>query len=307
MKRSTLVRIVGALMALAAVAAIAILKPTALVYGVQRAGIYAAIAIPMALILGVVHIVNLAHGETMMVAAYLTYFLATSLGLDPLVASIPTGIVMFAFGWGLFNLTIRHTLKAPELNQLILTFGVAMVLSETVNLVATSQPRKLSLDYVTASATVGSASFGIYDFVFPALALAFLGFLVFFLRRTRLGKAAHAVGQNPRGARIVGIDVQFTYSLVFALASMMVGIFGGFFLTKFSIFPAVGGSYTMKSFCLVAMAGIGNLPMVAASSLLLGISESSIMAIPHGAGWSSIVFFVLIIAVILVRSFRRAS
>lgn len=279
-------------------------NPIVLVYGVQRAGIYAAIALPMALVLGIVHIVNLAHGEMMMIAAYLSYFISKTFGLDPLLAAIPTGIIMFFLGILIFKTTITHTLDAPELNQLILTFGVAMVLSQTVNLMATSQPRKISLDYVSSSATFGDVSFGIYDFIFPALAIVFLLILMFFLKKTRLGNAASAVGQNPKGARIVGINVDLTYTIVFAIASAVIGIFGSFFITKFSIFPAVGGAYTMKSFALVAMAGIGKLPKIIIASLILGIAESFVMSIPGGAGWSPMIFFSLIIIVILSRSFR---
>jgi branched-chain amino acid transport system permease protein len=282
-------------------------KPTALIYGVQRAGLYAAIALPMALILGIVHIVNLAHGELMMVAAYLTYYLSRTLGIDPFVAMLITTPVMFGVGVLIYKLTISRAIKAPELNQLILTFGVAMVLSQAVNLIATSQPRKISLDYVTASATVGETSFGTYDFLFIGLAAAILIGLQFFLKRTRLGQAATAVGQNPNGATIVGINVQRTYTIVFAIAAGLLGIVGTFFLTKFSLFPAVGGAYTMKSFCLVAMAGIGNLPMIAVGSLILAVAESSIQSIPGGSGWAPLVFFGLIILVIMVRSFRRTS
>jgi len=157
------------------------------------------------------------------------------------------------------------------------------------------------------SATFGETSFGTYDFVFIGLAALVLVGLQFFLKRTRLGQAATAVGQNPNGARIIGIDVQRTYTIVFAVAAGLMGIIGTFFLTKFSIFPGVGGSYTMKSFCLVAMAGIGNLPMIAVSSLILAVAESSIQAIPGGNSWAPLVFFALIILVIMVRSFRRAS
>lgn len=297
--------IIGGITAAAGLAVFFLItNPTILVYGIQRAGIYAAIALPMALVLGIVHIVNLAHGEMMMVAAYLCYFISTTFGLDPLLAAIPTGIIMFLLGIVIFKTTIAHTLKAPELNQLILTFGVAMVLSQTVNLMATSQPRKISLNYVSASASIGDMSFGIYDFVFPALAIIFLFILMYFLKKTRLGKAASAVGQNPRGASIVGIDVNFTYTIIFALASAVIGVFGSFFITKFSIFPTVGGTYTMKSFALVAMAGIGNLPMVIGASLILGISESFVRSIPGGSGWSPMIFFGLIIIVILNRSFR---
>ncbi|MBB6482529.1 branched-chain amino acid ABC transporter permease [Spirochaeta isovalerica] len=304
MNKKKIYTIAGISAALVLSVILLIIKPTILVYGIQRAGIYAAIALPMALVLGIVHIVNLAHGEMMMVAAYLSYFICTTFGLDPLVAAIPTGIIMFFLGLIVFKTSIAHTLEAPELNQLILTFGVAMVLSQTVNLIATSQPRKISLDYVSASATIGEVSFGIYDFIFPALAAVFLAVLIYFLKKTRIGKAASAVGQNPRGARIVGINVDLTYTIIFSLASMIIGVFGSFFITKFSIFPAVGGTFTMKSFALVAMAGIGNLPMVIGASLVLGLAESLVMSVPHGAGWTPMIFFGLIIIVILSRSFR---
>ncbi len=287
-----------------AVVALFLWRPTAVVYGLQRAGLYASIALPMALVLGIVHIVNLAHGEMMMVAAYLSYAAARALGIDPLLALVPTTIVMFIVGIVLYRLTISRTVDGPELNQLILTFGIAMVLGQAVNMIATSQPRKISLDYVSASATVGDVSFGVYDFVFVALAAASLAGLYLFLKKTRLGQAATAVGQNPRGARIVGIDVQRTYTIVFAISAALLGIVGTFFMTKFSIFPTVGGSYTMRSFSLVAMAGIGNLPMIVVSSVILGVSEAAIQAVPHGGGWSPLVFFGLIILAIMIRSFR---
>jgi branched-chain amino acid transport system permease protein len=305
-KRARVVRTAlwGVLFALAA-AAILLWKPTVLVYGVQRAGLYAAVAIPMALVLGIVHIVNLAHGEFMMVAAYLAYFAARIFGLDPFVSLVPVAVVMALLGLAVFKLTIRHALKAPELNQLILTFGLGIALSQTANLAFTSQSWKLSLGYVSASATVGDVSFGIFDFVYAAAAVIVAVGLRLFLTRTRLGKSALAVGQNPRGAAIVGIDVERTYAIVFALAVGLVGAIGSMFLAKQAIFPFVGGPYTMKSFCLVAMAGVGNIMGILWCSLALGLSESIINGIRGFSGWSNIVFFAIIIATILVRSFRE--
>ncbi len=291
---------------LAAGVAILLWKPTVLVYGVQRAGLYAAVAIPMALILGIVHIVNLAHGEMMMVAAYLAYFAANRLlGLDPFAAMIPVALVMALFGWVIYKTTIKHALKGPELNQLILTFGLAIALSQAANLIFTSQSWKLSLSYVSASATIGDVSFGVFDFVFVAVAIVLAVGIRVFLARTRMGKAALAVGQNPRGAAIVGIDVDRTYGFVFALAVCLIGLVGSVFLAKQAIFPGVGGPYTMKSFCLVAMAGVGNITGILFCSLALGLSEAVINGIRGYAGWSNIVFFAIIIATILVRSYRE--
>ncbi len=282
---------------------LALWKPTVLIYGVQQAGLYAAIAIPMGLVLGIVHIVNLAHGEFMMVAAYATYFACRASGMDPLLAILPAALVTAAFGWIVFKLTIQRALKAPELNQLILTFGIGIALSQGVNLLFTSQTRKISLEYVSASMDVGELSFGVWSFVFVAAAILYAYGLKFFLTKTTTGKAALAVGQNPRGAAIVGIDVNRTYGLVFALALALVGGIGALFLTKSAIFPMVGGPFTMKSFCLVAMAGVGNIPGILGSALLLGISEQFLRVFRDTRGWADIVFFVLIIVIILGRSF----
>ncbi len=290
---------------LAAAAAILLWKPTVLIYGVQRAGLYAAMAIPMALVLGIVHIVNLSHGETLMVAAYLTYTVAQALGLDPWLALIPVAVLMGLIGYLIFQLTIKHTLKAPELNQLILTFGIAITLTQLVTLIYTTQTRKMHLSYVSASLSVGEVSFGIYDFVFVAAAIV-MGFgIKAFLTRTRFGKAAVAVGQNPRGAAIVGIDVQKIYVVIFTLSVILTGVMGSIFMTRQSIFPGVGGPYTMKCFSLVAMAGIGNVTGILYASLALGLAEAVINGIKGMSGWSNIVFFLLIIGVIGVRAYKE--
>jgi branched-chain amino acid transport system permease protein len=293
-----------AALGIAAVAGLIAWKPTVLIYGIQQAGLYAAIAIPMGLVLGIVHIVNLAHGEFLMVAAYITYMVCRALEMDPLLALVPVALVTGVFGFAVYRLTIRNALKAPELNQLILTFGIAIAFTQIVNLLYTSQTRKISLDYVSASLSIGELDFGVYNFVFVAAALAMATGLKLFLTRTTLGKAAVAVGQNPRGAAIVGIDVDRTYGFVFTLAMALVGAMGALFLTRSAIFPAVGSPFTMKSFCLIAMAGIGNIWGIAGASLLLGLSESFLNAFRALRGWSNIVFFVLIVVVILGRSVK---
>jgi branched-chain amino acid transport system permease protein len=148
-------------------------------------------------------------------------------------------------------------------------------------------------------------SFGVFDFVYAGLAVIILAGLLLFLRRTRLGKAAVAVGQNPRGARLVGINVDRTYMIVFSIAMAVLGVMGTLFLVRQSIFPGVGSPYTMKSFCLVAMAGIGNLPGILWCSLGLGLAEAFIKSFRGYGDWSDIVFFALIIIVIFARSQRR--
>jgi branched-chain amino acid transport system permease protein len=280
-------------------------KPYVLVEGIQRSSLYAMIALPMALVLGIVGIVNLAHGEFMMLGAYLAYWLNVSTGMDPFVAMMPAFFAFAIIGVISYLTTIKYVLGAPELNQLLLTFGLAMILQQLANLLWTSQPLKAHLGYVSASATIGSFTFGTFEFVYVAAAIIILGGLLLFLKYTQLGQAALAVGQNPRGARLVGINVDQTYLIIFSLSIALVGAIGAIFMTRHSIFPLVGGAFTLKSFCLIAMAGMGNLIGIVTYSLILGISESLVLSLRGYAGWADIIFFALIAGVIILSSYQR--
>jgi branched-chain amino acid transport system permease protein len=292
---------------LAVLILMALWKPYALIEGLQRGGLYALIALPMALILGVVGIINLAHGEFMMLGAYFAYWIGVYAGLDPLVALIPALAAFGLLGATTYVLTIRRALKAPELNQLLLTFGLAMVGAEFANLMWTSQPLKPHLSYVYSSMTLGKLRFGTYAFIYTVSAIVLLVLLSLFLRRTRLGRAALAVGQNPRGAKLVGIDINRTYLVIFSLSIALVGAIGAMFLTRNSVFPSAGSAYTMKSFCLIAMAGIGNLPGVVWGGFGLGVAEALVLSFRGYGGWADVVFFAVLIAVIMGRSYRRQT
>jgi len=298
-------RYVTALVSMIVLVLLAVWKPYALIEGIQRGGVYSLIALPMALILGIVGIINLAHGEFMMLGAYFAYWLGVYTGLDPLLAIIPALAVFALIGAATYLLTIRRALKAPELNQLLLTFGLAMMAAQFANLMWTSRPLKPHLSYVYSSISLGSLRFGTYAFVYTGAALVLLAGLLLFLRRTRLGKAALAVGQNPRGAKLVGIDVNRTYMLIFSISIALVGAIGALFLTRHSVFPAVGSPFTMKSFCLIAMAGIGNLPGVVWGGFALGIAEAFVLSFRGYGGWADVVFFAVLVAVIMTRSYRR--
>jgi len=286
-------------------AALAFWKPYVLVEGIQRSSLYAMIALPMALVLGIVGIVNLAHGEFMMLGSYLAYWLNVHFGMDPFVAMFPAFLAFAVIGVVTYLTTIKHVLDAPELSQLLLTFGLAMIIQQLANLIWTSQPLKAHLGYVSASAAIGSFSFGIFEFVYVAAAVILLGGLLIFLKYTRLGQAALAVGQNPRGAKLVGINVDRTYLLVFCISIALIGAMGAIFMTRHSIFPLVGGAFTLKSFCLIAMAGMGNLAGIVTYSLILGLSESLVLSLRGYAGWADIIFFTLIAGVIILRSYQR--
>ncbi len=280
-------------------------KPEVLLEGIQRSSLYAVIALPMALILGIVGIINLAHGDFMMLGSYLAYWFAVKSGLDPLLAMIPAMLAFFLIGILTFYALIKPVLGSPELNQLLLTFGLGLVLEEAANLSFTSAPLKLSVPYVSASLTIGDLTFGTFEFVYVLAAILVFYIISLFLKNTRIGRAARAVGQNPKGAKLVGIDVNKTYLIIFSLSIAIIGTIGVIFAMRHSVFPIMGAPYTMKSFCLIAMAGIGNITGILWYSALLGVSEGIITAIPGAAGWADLVFFALIVGTILIRSYQQ--
>jgi len=286
---------------------IAIWKPIALIYGMQRGGLYALIALPLALILGIIGILNLAHGDFLTLAMYIGYLLFENLKIDPLISMIPLFFLFLALGMGIYMLTIKYVLKSGELNQLILTFGISMVIIQLAELIWTTRPRNLYVSYASASISFLDFSVGTYEFLYPVIAIGVLIALQLFLKKTKLGQAATAVGQNPKGAEIVGIDTNRVYFTVFSISLGILGIAAGIMLPRTSIFPLTGNPYTLKSFALVAMAGLGNLNGILIGGIVLGIAEAVIQSIPGYGGWSDLVFFGVLLAVILTRAYRRSE
>jgi branched-chain amino acid transport system permease protein len=297
--------ILGIIIVLAVLILIGIYKPAVLVEGLQRSALYALIALPMALLLGIVDIINLAHGEFMMVGAYFAYFMSAQFGLDPVAAVIPALFVFFVFGMVVYYLTFKHIIGKPPLNQLLLGFGISLILSEGMTAIATNAPRKLSLDYVSSSASIGNFTFGTFEFVYVAAALILLIVLQTFLKRTSTGQAAVAVGQNPRGARIVGINIKKIYLLTFCLSIALISAIGPLFMTRYTLFPQMGSAFTLKSFSLVAVGGMGSIPGVVYAALILGMGESLVLSSLEYGKWAEIIYFALIIGVIMYRSHQR--
>ncbi len=297
--------LIGFVITIAVILVVGYYKPAVLIEGLQRSALYAIIALPMALLLGVVDVINLAHGDFMMLGAYLTYFLNVQFGIDPLVAIIPILVIFFFFGLIVYYLTFKHAIGKTALNQLLLGFGISYILTEGVTLMATNQPRKLTMDYVSASATIKGFTFGIYEFVYVIAAIIIFAGLQLFLKKTSTGQAAVAVGQNPRGARIVGINIKWIYVLIFCISIALISAVGPMMGSRYTLFPHVGVAFTLKSFSLVAVGGMGSITGVVLASLILGMGETLVLSSLEYGKWAEIIYFALIIGVIMYRSHQR--
>jgi branched-chain amino acid transport system permease protein len=297
--------LIGLILILSAIILLGIYKPAVLIEGLQRSALYALIALPMALLLGIVDNINLAHGEFMMVGAYFAYFVNAQFGVDPIVSVLPALLIFFIFGLIVYFLTFKFIIGKPPLNQLLLGFGIGLILSEGMTVIATNAPRKLSLDYVSSSASIGDFTFGTFEFIYVAAALLVLIILQLFLKKTATGQAAVAVGQNPRGAKIVGINVDNIYLLIFCISIAIIGAIGPLFMTRYTLFPQMGSAFTLKSFSLVAVGGMGSITGVVYAALVLGMGEALALSSLKYGKWAEIIYFALIIGVIMYRSHQR--
>lgn len=281
----------------------------AIVSGLLSSGLYALVAIGLALAIGVIGIVNFAHGEFFMIGAFLTYQLAMSFSLDPLISILIVAPAMFILGAVIYRTTIHYVLGAPELNQMLLTFGLGIILQNLALLTWGGDPRTIpsityrSLSFRFGDVTVGAVLLG--SFVISLLLV--LG-LYWLLAKTPFGRGMRAVAQNRIGASLVGLNVNRTYLITFALTAALAGIGGVMIAVIQSPTPTVGLAFTLKAFAIVVLAGLGNIRGIIWASVFVALSESLVAnLIPNGDSLRNAVFFAIIFLVLIWRGRRTAE
>jgi branched-chain amino acid transport system permease protein len=273
--------------------------------GLLQSGIYALVASGLALSVGVVGIVNFAHGEFLMVGTFIAYALLTVFGLDPMISLFVAAALLLGFGAIVYRTSLRHVLKAPELNQMLLTFGIGIVLTNVALQIYGATPRTLNVTYQGSSWQLGGLSIGLARGGAFLLAVLILGALYLVLTRTRTGKAMQAVAQNRTGATLIGLEVDRLYLIAFGVSSALAGLAGVMVSVLLYASPYVGLVYTLKAFAIIVMAGLGNLRGVIPAALILGLAEAYVQTyVPDGGGWAEAVFFALIFASLVWRSWR---
>ena len=275
-----------------------------LLNGVLMAGVYALVATGLALSLGVVGIVNFAHGEFLMLGAYLSYLLFAFRGVDPLLSLGLAFLAAFSVGALTYH---GPVLKAPELNQLLLTFGLSVFLQNLALLLFGADTRVVAPPYQAATLALGPFFLGAVPLGAFLLSLALLLLLQAFLTRSRLGLAVRAVAQNRVAPGLLGIEAEAVYLLAFGLSAALAGVAGVMLSVMLYASPTVGFLFTLKSFAIVALAGLGNLKGVIPAALVLALAEALVSTyVPGGGGLVEAVFFLVLFLALVGRAWRAA-
>lgn len=274
----------------------------ALVNGLMIGGVYALVAIGLTLIFGVMRIINFAHGEFVMLGAYVSYWLFIWYKVDPFLSLLATSLLLGPLGWALQKFLVARVLKADHLNQILLTLGVSITLQNLALVAFSADYVSVNTAYASASVHLGPLTIGLTRGLAFLVSLAFSGGLYLSLTRTELGRTLRAVAQNRDSATLVGIDVEQTYLIAFALAGALAGAAGALTSVLVYTFPRVGFSYVTKAFAVVVLGGLGSVPGAFLGSMILGVTESLVGSfIPAGGGWAEGASFALIILTLLVK------
>jgi len=254
----------------------------ALYSGLLQGGSYALIALGLALVFGTMRIINLAHGELVLLSAYIAYTVESKLGLGP-VAAIPIALVVVCIASSGVYFIVSCITKDREINSLILTFGIGVILTNLILLVWSADVRSTSSSWLQEAFVVGPLYSMRSELLFFGASLLLMGGLWWWLSRSWYGRAVRAVSSNRDAAKLMGIDPGRTELVSFIVAGILAAFAGVALFSYGVIQPAYGAALTVKAFIITVLAGVGSIPGVLLGAVLLGVAEALTVTLASSA------------------------
>ncbi|HWX84132.1 MAG TPA: branched-chain amino acid ABC transporter permease [Xanthobacteraceae bacterium] len=272
----------------------------AVVNGLLIGGIYALVSIGVTLIFGVVKIVNFAQGEFVMLGMYISFFLATRYGIDPLASLVVSMPALFIVGWLLQRFLIRRVLSLGDMPQIFLTFALSLLLVNVALLLFTANYRTVDTAYTEMTIHLGPLYIAVAKLIAFVVAMALSGILWVFLHTTDLGKAMRAAAQNREVAMLMGINPDRVFCVAVGVALALAGAAGSLLMPFYPAYPLVGQVFVLMAFVAVVLGTLGNVTGALIASLMMGVAESlGIQFI--GADSGLIVVFAMLLLTLAVR------
>jgi branched-chain amino acid transport system permease protein len=268
--------------------------------GVLLGGLYACMAMSFSLIWGVMNIINLAHGSMMLLGAYVTYSLHARFGIDPILTMPFSAAALFALGFALQRFVFNRAVMRSIYLTLILTFGLDMMLINFNIAVFTADVRSITTWYSGLALDIGGVRLAYTRILAFIIALLLTLALHCFLKWSRTGRAIRATAQDPRLARVNGIDAARIYGVTFGLGAAMAGATGSLITVVYAFSPVIGDTFTLKSFVIVVLGGLGNVPGTILAGIFLGVVENLVSGFAD-PGYRDAISFCLLIAILILR------
>jgi branched-chain amino acid transport system permease protein len=271
-----------------------------IVQGVLLGGLYALFAAGLSLVFGIMRLVNLAHGDLIVMAAYLILILVTALGLHPFVAAAVAAPLMFAVGWGLQRVVLSRTLGTDILPPLLVTFGLSIVIQNALLEGFSADSRRISAGALeTASVDLGPVTVGLMPLLTFASAIAVIVGLNWLLYRTALGRAFRATSDDPVTARLMGIDPGRVFATATGLALVVATIAALYLGVRANFDPAIGPARLIYAFEAVIIGGLGSLWGTLAGGVIIGVAQTLGAAI--NPEWQILAGHIAFLVVLAIR------
>jgi len=271
----------------------------ATVYGLLQGGLLALVAVGFSLVWGVMNVVNLAHGAFVILGAYIGWGMHQEFGLDPFLGMFVSAAVLFALGYVTQRLLINLVVNGPIFITLLLTFGLELVMVQGMNLAFSADFRSIETSYAGESLALGSVRVPVGRLLAFALAVAITFLLVALVTRTRTGMSIMATGMDRGAARLMGIRARHVYALTFGIATALAGMAGAMIGTVGTFSPAAAGSFTLMSFVVAVLGGLGNMYGALAGGLVIGLVQAWGGQYLPGTWVNALAFLVLIIVLVV--------
>ena len=273
--------------------------------GLFIGAIFVLIAYGLALVWGVMNVKNLAQGDFVIIGGYIAWFMARIWGLHPILGFLIAVPLMFCFGWVIYRVIISRVLHRDMFTSLLATFGLAIVLQQLLNQAFGSEIQTAESGFLTRSILGGMVTVADIKLISFVLTVILAALVVLFMRYSRMGQAIRATAQDPRAAKVMGIDTERVFAFTYALNASICGAAGVLVSMIWVIQPFFGLSYSIRAFVVVTAAGLGNLPGVIAAGLGLGVFEQ-FGGFVLGAEFQQALVVGMLVLILVVRQIQKS-
>lgn len=278
--------------------------PQNLVFGLLVGGLYGLAAVGLSLVFGVTKILNVAHGELLMLGGYASFWLFTLFGVDPFLG-LPVAILLLVLLGlilykGIFGRMTKLSEETKIKNTMLVGFGLGIVLQNVAQRLWTADQRGITTTYSSSVFTVFGVRFPIVRVVSFLIALFVLVALHLFLKRTYLGKAIRATVEDWEAAAVLGISTDWVYLVSFLMGAGLAGLAGALVSVGYSIEPTMGLEWTLTSLIVMVLGGLGSFVGTFVAGVLLGITQS-LTSLWLGGAYREMVALLLFLVVLIVR------
>lgn len=273
---------------------------TPIIMGILLGGLYALIALGLSMVFGVMKLINVAHGDLVILGSYIAYASMSVLGLDPIISLVIGMPVMAVIGFGIQRYMMRRAFGISMEAPLIIAFGLSLIIQNVVQLIWSPLSRGLTTSYALSSFNIGTTSISLAYLLDFIAALVVMLLLREFLKRSYLGRAITASSQDRRSAQLMGINTERVYAYAFAIAMVTAAIAGVFLGLTFPFTPVSGVSFLIIAFGVVVIGGLGSMVGTFIGGIVLGLTQT-LGAYFIGAAAQMLLVYLIVLVVLSVR------